>query len=84
MPGSTSDTFLSGLSAWGPDCLLVELGVISRTMVFPLACQAEFILEFVIKYFGCSICVSCFIPSSLTCRVYCIITDFKAHNKIKP
>lgn len=83
MPGSTPNTLLSGLSARGPDCLLVELGVVSRK-VFPLACQAECILEFVIKYLGCSICVSCFIPSSVTCRVYYIITDFKAHNKIKP
>lgn len=72
------------LECLGSGLPLVELGVISRNVAFPLACQAECILEFVIKYFGCSICVSCFIPSSVTCRVDYIITDFKAHNKIKP
>ena len=84
MPGSTFNTLLSGLSAWGPDFLVAELSVTSRNVVFLLARQAEGTLELFIKYFGCSICVSCFIPSSVTCRLSYILTDFKAHNKIKP
>lgn len=54
-----------------------RLGDISSSLVYLLAYKAEYTLEFGINYFGCSICVSCFIPSLVTCHACYIIADLK-------